>query len=504
VSGASNFMAVETVRVDHGAGVSWSTPSVQVALFATAHAIAWTLAPGLAHLAPPPDTVEVYMWARDGLLVSNKHPNMAGWLLAGAQALTGAYGWSAYLLAQSCTAITMLFVFLLGREVAGERTAMLGAILCCTLGYFTWFTPQYNANVASMPFWAGFVWAVWMARRDATIGRWIIVGLFGAGVVYCKISGGFLLLVAGLYSLYDPRLRNQLRTIGPWIALLVFLGLVAPAALEIQRQNFLVFEHAASKTKGSANAIKFACAQLLMCSVMLLALALSWRQGIGKWVKSTNQPVVSREASIFVYVFAMAPMLLMLLQSLVMWSRLHELWAIPMASFFGLSALIWLGSHGFAMDDLKLRRIVGVVIIVVPLVYAVVKINNWGNAEVASTSWPQQEMSQRFEAVWDAETKAPLQLVAGDALEGGLIALTAKHRPSLLIDMEARRTPWITADRVARDGLLVIWPVTFKAGDEKLRALTSACTTKTLSFPLTARPAAKPLVLHYCIIPPRG
>ena len=157
-------------------GVEWRIPSIganpaaYVAVFAVAQAILWTVVPGLVHYAPPVDTVEVYMWARDWILVSNKHPNMAGWMLAASHWMTGAYGWSAYLLSGLCTSVSILFVYLVGREVTDARTASLGAILSCTLAYFNWLTPQFNSNIASMPFWAGFVWAVWKARRHAPPG----------------------------------------------------------------------------------------------------------------------------------------------------------------------------------------------------------------------------------------------------------------------------------------------------------------------------------------------
>jgi hypothetical protein len=195
-------------------------------------------------------------------------------------------------------------------------------------------------------------------------------------------------------------------------------------------------------------------------------------------------------------------MALLVLQSIVTSTRLHDLWGIPMGSFFGLAAVMGLQQRGFVINEVQVRRIVWGVVIAVPLIYGIVKSVKLGDGDVPSTSWPQAEISQRFEALWEAETKAPLKLVAGDALEAGLVALTAKHTPSLLIDMDMRRAPWVTADLIARDGILVIWQVTYKTGDEKLRPLTAGCVPKPLSFPYAGKSNWKPLVLYYCIIPP--
>jgi Dolichyl-phosphate-mannose-protein mannosyltransferase len=480
-----------------------SRSAAQVALFVAAQSILWALIPGLVHYAPPVDTVEVYMWARDWILVSNKHPNMAGWMLAASQWLTGAYGWSAYLLSSICTAVTILFVYLVGRDATDDRTAMLGAILPCTLVYFNWLTPQFNANIASMPFWAGFVWAVWKARRHGTLLWWIVVGVIGAGVIYCKISGGILLLVAGLYALYDARLRSQLLTPGPWVAVLVFAALLAPLALEIRDLNHTIFQHAAGKARGSANQLTFLGVQILMCLGLLLVLASSARRAAENASRVTTDPATTRDTAIFVAVFALGPLAITLAQSLLFSIRLHNLWAIPMGSYFGLASVIWLHRYGFDIDETRIRKLTAAILLAVPLVYAGVKTLHSPTGWAATTAWPQKEISRRFETIWEAETNAPLKLVAGDAWEGGLVALSAKQMPSLLIDMEERRAPWIGRDRIIRDGLLIIWPFTYKEGDHKLRSLTQDCQPKAENFVWPGKADRKPITLHYCIIPPR-
>jgi Dolichyl-phosphate-mannose-protein mannosyltransferase len=477
-----------------------ATPTVQqLALLVLAHVVGWTLAPGLAHWAPPIDTLEVYMWSRDWILVSNKHPNMAGWLLAAVHGVVGVYGWSAYILAQLCTALTILFVYLLGREVTDARSAALGAALLCTVGYFTWFTPQYNANVVSLPFWAGFILAVWRARHSGTIANWVLVGLVGAGVVYCKVSGALLLLVAVGYALFDPRLRRQLLTPGPWIAAVVCAALFTPALIEMQRQNFQVLDHAAAKSAGRANPHIFLGAQILMCAVMLLILAVTMKRALPK--VDQHRPD-AKDAYTFVLVFALAPMGLLLVQSVLLGTRLHDLWGIPMGSLFGLVAVMTIQRRGFNIDGRRLLQIVWFVVIATPLIYFAVK--TWtGGTKPQTTSWPQRQISKRLEALWTEETRTPLKLVAGDAWEAGLVALTAQGIPSLLIDMEPSRAPWITADRITRDGLLVVWPFTYKDGDHLLRPLTKDCRPKSTTFNWPGRPNSPPLKLTYCILPPK-
>jgi 4-amino-4-deoxy-L-arabinose transferase-like glycosyltransferase len=460
------------------------------------HCCLWTLVPAAAHLTPPIDTMEVYAWAREWLLVSNKHPNMAGWVLGILEAITGANGWSGYLASQICTGVAMWFVYLLGREVTDRQSAGLGAALLCTVGYFNWFSPQFNANVVSMPFWAAFVWAVWMARRDGTLSRWAIVGVIGAGVVYCKISGASLLAIAGVYALVDARLRGQLATPGPWVAAAVCLALFAPAALNIHRNGYMIFENAASKLSGVPNPVSFLRSQVLMCAAMLAVLWVS----SGRTREKAGARAAASDALRFVTVFALAPILLFVVQSVLTGTRMRDLWAIPMGNLFALAAVLWLGRSGFAIDGVRARRAILMVIAVCPFVYGAAKLV--GGKEQPSVNWPQHEVARRFEALWEAETKAPLKLVGGDTLEAGMVALTAKRRPPLLFDLRPHGTPWIDRGRIARDGMLVIWPVTYQPGFETTYQATAGCPPgRSQSFAMRRGP---PLVLYYCIIPPRG
>ena len=475
-------------------GARAPSPAVQATLFVLAHGLFWTLAPGFAHDSPPVDTLEVYMWARNWILVSNKHPNMAGWLLAASQALTGSYGWSAYILAQTCTCVTILFLYLLGRDIAGETIAVRGAILACTLGYLSWFTPQYNANVASLPFWAGFIWALWQARRDATLLRWIVVGLFGAGLFYCKISGAILLAVAGAYAFFDDALRRQFKTSGPWVAAGIFIALILPALIEIRAQNYLVFEHAAGKARGASNLIIFLAGQLLMCSVMGLTMLVAYR-------RTSVTTVPCDPGCRFITVFTLAPMMVLVTQSLILSTRLHDLWTIPMGSILGLAAAMHAERLGFKADDKRIRVAAMTIIIIGPLLYGLVKVR--ATTSESSTTWPQREFSRHMEALWEAETKSPLMIVAGDPVEAGMVALTAKHRPSLIIHMDRRNSPWISADQIEKHGVLVMWHRDFKEGQQQHWTLTRGCKAKQASVPWPSEPQGGPFVLNYCIIPPR-
>ena len=98
-------------------------PTALVALLVTGQIVAWTLAPVLTHSAPPVDVVEGYMWGREWVIATYKHPALPSWALEASRHLTGAVGWPAYVVSQLFVAATFVFAFLLGRDLIGPCRA---------------------------------------------------------------------------------------------------------------------------------------------------------------------------------------------------------------------------------------------------------------------------------------------------------------------------------------------------------------------------------------------
>src|SRR6516225_5359439 len=102
------------------------------------------------HSSPPLDVVESYMWGREWVIATYKHPALPSWALEATWLITGAIGWPAYLLSQACVAATFLFVYLLGRELMGPSRAAAGTLLLTGVVFYAWPTTEFNHNVAEL------------------------------------------------------------------------------------------------------------------------------------------------------------------------------------------------------------------------------------------------------------------------------------------------------------------------------------------------------------------
>ena len=205
-------------------------PTALLALLVAGQIVAWTLAPALTHYAPPLDVVEGNMWGREWVIATYKHPALPSWALEASRLVTGAVGWPAYLVSQLFVAATFVFAFLLGRDLTGPRRAAAGTLLLTGIAFYAWPTPEFNHNVAEMPFWAGLPWALWRAVERRGLGWWALVGALAAGGLYAKLTTALLLVTLAAWILWDERARQCLATPGPWLGLAVFAALAAPLA----------------------------------------------------------------------------------------------------------------------------------------------------------------------------------------------------------------------------------------------------------------------------------
>src|SRR6516162_3479156 len=126
-----------------------ATPGALVAVVASLQIVLWTVTPALINFAPPLDVVESYMWGREWVLATYKHPAMPSWIIEASRALAGgAIGWPAYLASQLFIAVTFALVFVFGCDVMGSRRAAAGTLLLSGLPVYTWLSPEFNHNIA--------------------------------------------------------------------------------------------------------------------------------------------------------------------------------------------------------------------------------------------------------------------------------------------------------------------------------------------------------------------
>jgi 4-amino-4-deoxy-L-arabinose transferase-like glycosyltransferase len=462
----------------------------------------WTLAPALSHAAPPLDVVEMYVWGREHVVATFKHPNLPGLVLEATRLVTGQTGWPAYLVSQIFIAVTFWAVFALGRELMDSPRALAGTLLLTGVYFFSWPTPEFNHNVAQMPLWALVMLLLWRATTQDKVLDWLLLGVFAGLSLWAKYSSGVLLVVAAAWMLWDARARSRILSPGPWITFAAFLAAAAPQALWLLENDFAPFAYAARRASGGAwwAPIEFLLTLALDHLPMLVLLACA-----GFFGKAAADAPAGPEQRAMRYLLLMGlgPALLTALGAALGGAGLRASWGAPMVVLSGL-IVVALMSAKFSAARLKRLAIGASVLIVVVsgLYFGHMAYGVAFTGKPLRGNWPQAQISAHLEGIWRAETHdAPLRVVAGDIWTAGLVGLHDGSPPSVLINGDYATSPWVTRDEVARYGALVVW-----SGSRPAALETFMQGLDEREWEFYARrggPMAQTMTIRFAVIPPQ-
>ncbi len=474
-----------------------------------AQVLVWTLATSLTHFGPTRDMVESYLWGHEWVVGTPKHPNLPGWILESGRVLTGSISWPGYFSSELLLVGTYICTFGLGAAMMGPRRALAGVLLLTGLFYMAWPSTLMNHDVVQMPVWAGLIWQLWRLRSAPSVVGWLLLGGVAALGLYAKLSFGVLIACCGLWVLYDGALLRQLARPAPWLGLALFAALCLPLAGWLRGSQFAALGYAREQNTEGASPWEFLGGQLLT-SLGVLALAvlvgLIWRQASASMqAPATDAPPPSDLAVGYLAHMLIMPNLMTTWLAWMMSSGTRGMWGTPMLSLLGLLVVALVPTR---LDRLTLRRLAtlaGGILVVLPLVYiADTLIEPRLTGHPKRQGWPQVEMNQRFQAIWQKQTGRPLRIVAGDFWTAGLVALSPGDMPSIFTNGNFDTAPWITPERLKREGALLVWQVGDPTAGVPLDIAPIAGNgqphIEQFQWPLFT--GAPPLLIGYVIVPP--
>lgn len=474
-------------------------------------ALCWMLAPALVAKAPPLDIIENSIWGSEGVLVSYKNPALTGLLLEGVRQLTGTIGWPAYALSQLCIALTLLIVYRLGRDVIGPERAAIGAMALLACYYFNWRSPEFNHDILQLPFWALIVLCLWRATTAGGLGWWALLGLTSAGSLYAKLSAAVLLASCFLWLVLDGKARASFKTAGPWLALVVFLASVAPLVWALTNDGMLqtIQEYATARgNKGAYSVPVWIALQVAMAAPIALVVWLASRAKPAEQasVAGSLTPGDKRHAFIpFALFLTVMPIAFASGLALLHGTGAKMMWGGPTLNLVGLLAAALLPTASAQASLRRAGRMAAVIIVGSSTAYALTHtLRPALGKRPTRLNWPQEEIAQRMRGVWTTHTRVPLRIVAGDPDNwvSGIVALTGKPQASVFTEGYPRFSPWITRERLQREGALVVWDVREDAPSKRLWRLIGLRVQRFEEFTIPGSRPVRTVTIGYVIIEP--
>jgi len=183
---------------------------------------------------------------------------------------------------------------------------------------------------------------------------------------------------------------------------------------------------------------------------------------------------------------------------------LKDMWGMPM---FNLSGLLLLALLPGRFEARRLSRIAAMaagLLALVPTAYAAsVLLRAERSDKPSRVVWPQHDIARSLLRGYAAETGRMPRIVAGPTWEAGLVALAAPGAPSVSIDADEQKSPWVSAADLAEQGALAVWR-TDTGPAPGLAALTAGLALRHETFRWSGSPGARPIRITWTAIPPRA
>jgi 4-amino-4-deoxy-L-arabinose transferase-like glycosyltransferase len=428
-------------------------------LFASAHAVIWTVLPFVLYPNLPLDIIEALTYGREWQLGYDKLPPLPWWLVEVAYRAFGsdiAY----YALGQFTVLAAFAAVWAGMLRIATPAAAAASVLIIDGLHFFNFTAPKFNHDVIQLPFWALAGLSFHGALRTGHLGYWAALGVALGLAFWAKYFVVVLGLPLLLFLLIDPRARRCLATPGPYLAAAISLAIISPHLTWLYQNDWLPLHYAASRAKASNGLLDhfthpalFAVAQLFwLLPTIIIALPL-FRRPYER--DATAADDYDRR---ILALLAFGPAITVIAGAALSGRGLITMWGYPLWLFLGPWTVVTVSSR---IDRACLARVAGVwgtvtgsYALAFAVQYAVLP---HLDHRYRAVLFPGDRLAREISARFHSQTGSPLVYVVGTMWLGGNISHYSADRPRTLIDGDPRRAPWIDLGDLAASGGVVVW-----------------------------------------------
>jgi Dolichyl-phosphate-mannose-protein mannosyltransferase len=482
-----------------------------IALFIVTHVLIWTLVPWLVRWpgALWDDMLENYAWAQEWQLGYYKHPPFYAWIVGLWFKVFPRAEWTYYLLAAVNVGVGLAGVWKLAGQFLKRDGQLLAVLLLAFMPYYNYMASNFNANTVLLSLWP---WTACTFARSLETRSWASGAAFGALAAAGLLSKYYsILLLASCFaaSLVHPQVRRYYTSPAPYVAVATAALLFAPHVWWAFANDLPPVKYALSKTGmqwgymlGKAGGTAVAAIAINAVALGVLMIALRWQRSdalAGLWHR-----LLARDRW-WLLILAGGPFLLTLLLGSLGYVKVAITFMIPTVFMMPLVAMLAIEP---ALTPAAVRGVVRALSLLLlaalltapAIAYGTFRFKVKGAIDV-------NPLAARDAArIWKETFGLPLRIVSGTEKYSLAQPFYGPDSPSEFSHFRFDEAPWITAERIGREGLLAICVATDTGCLQQARAYAHAGTREfKTSLQRTLFGVAGPQVdLIYVLTPPRS
>ena len=399
-------------------------------IFLASHLVLWTVVPSIVNQNLPLDTIEALAWGSNLDWGFNKHPPASAFFTEVFFQLFGAQDWAYFLLSQIFVIISFYLVFKLSNEMLNNlKLSFFSVILLEGIFFYNFTTPEFNVNIAQLPFWSLTIYFSWKIfnNKEPNVYDLFLLGFFAALGFLSKYLFLYLLIAIDLlffYLIFIIKDRKfQFRYL---ISLEVFIVLLIPHAIWLVNNDYTTITYGLARTgaeefellKNFKNPILFILKQVgILIPFFILCLFL---------IKKIKFKLNLKDKKLLFLVFInLVPLALILITSIITGSKIRTMWMTPFYLFLGLLVVY------LFKNQIDLKKINNFIICFIflfllsPFIYGYISVTK----DDKRTDYPGKQIAKKVQFEWDQNFDEPIGFVIGDEWKAGNLSYHLKSRP---------------------------------------------------------------------------
>ena len=395
-------------------------------IFLFVHLLLWVLAPSLTNKNLPLDTIEALAWGSNLDWGFNKHPPFSAFAVEIFYQIFGSNDWAYYLLSQLFVIIGFIVVYKFSDEIFNnQKLALLSVLLLEGIYFYNFTTPEFNVNVAQLPFWGLTVYYTWRCIKHDKATDYVFLGLFAGLGILSKYLFIYLIIGIKLVFIYFLRKGKKIKFSHYFIAGPITLLILLPHIIWLTENNYMTITYGLQRTGGVGSFIDHLIYPLIFL-IKQIGLLIPFLLMSFFLVKKINIKFnLKDEKLVFLLLTTVVPIFFMLLTSMVMGAKIRTMWMTPFYLFAG-TLTIYIFKSQINLNKLKnFATIFTILFIFSPFAYVYISITQTEKR----TDFPGKEKAKEVQILWDKEYKSKINYVIGDEWYAGNLSYHLKSRP---------------------------------------------------------------------------
>ena len=398
--------------------------------FLTSHLVLWTVVPSLVNQNLPLDTIEALAWGSNLDWGFNKHPPLSAFFPELLFYLFGPKDWVYYLLSQIFVIIGFYFVFKLSNEILNDfKLSFVSVLLLEGIYFYNFTTPEFNVNIAQLPFWALTVYFAWKIfdKKNPEISDLFILGIFAAAGFLSKYLFLYLLISIDLLFFYlFFILKDRKFKFSYLISLEVFLVLLIPHLIWLINNDYVTISYVLARTGSSefqiinhiVNPILFLLKQFgILIPFFILTIIL---------IKKLKFKINFKDKkTLFLIFINILPIVLMFMTSLITGSKIRTMWLTPFYLFICLLVIYLFKTQINFKKINNFSYCFLFLFLFSPFLYGYISITK----DDKRTDYPGKQIAEKVQYEWDQNFDEPIGFVIGNEWNAGNLSYHLKSRP---------------------------------------------------------------------------